>query len=82
MATAFLALLLVACDAGYEATVRNNLDEDVTLKFAFDSGQLTDEGAGPLHPGRFASVGKVGPPGERLLSASDPDNSLVTDSRL
>jgi len=59
MATAFLAVLLVACDAGYEATVRNDLDEDVTLKLAFDSGQLG-----------------------RLLSASDPDTSLVTDSRL
>ena len=84
-ATAVLALLLVACDAGYEATVRNDLDEDVTLKFAFDSGQLTDEGAGPLHPGRFASVGKVGAPGERptlLLKAFDLKGNLVFCRRL
>jgi len=37
MATVLLALLAVACDAGYSATIRNDLDQDVILKFAFDS---------------------------------------------
>ena len=79
VATAFLAVFMVACDQGYEATVRNDLEQDVILKFAFDSGQLIDEGAGPLHPGRFASVGKVGGPGERprlLLKAFDLQGNL------
>jgi hypothetical protein len=85
IAIALLAVFAAACDAGYEATVRNDLDEDVTVKFAFDSGQLTDEGAGPLHPGRFASVGKVGAPGERptlLLKAFDLRGDLVFCRRL
>jgi hypothetical protein len=85
MATVLLALLAVACDAGYSATIRNDLDQDVILKFAFDSGQLTDEGAGPLHPGRFASVGKVGAPGERpilLLKACDLQGNVVFCRRL
>jgi len=82
---AFLAVFMVACDQGYEATVRNDLEQDVILKFAFDSGQLIDEGAGPLHPGRFASVGKVGGPGERprlLLKAFDLQGNVVFCRRL
>jgi hypothetical protein len=85
IATALLALLMVGCDVGYFATIRNDLDQDVTLKFAVDSGRLLDEGAGPLHPGRFASVGKVGGPGERptiVVKAFDLQGILVFCRRL
>jgi hypothetical protein len=85
IASALLALLVVGCDVGYEATVRNDLDQDVIVKFAIDSGQLIDEGAGPLHPGRFASVGKVGGPGERptiLVKAFDLQGNLLFCRRL
>jgi hypothetical protein len=85
IATALIAVVLVGCDAFYAATIRNDLDQDVTVKFAFDSSDLVDEGAGPLHPGRFASVSKVGGPGERptlLLKAFDMQGNLVFCRRL
>ena len=80
-----LAVLIVGCDKGYSATIRNDLDQDVIVKFAFDSERLIDEGGGPLHPGRFASVGKVGAPGEQprlLLKAFDLQGNLVFCRRL
>jgi len=85
IAAAFLAVFIVACDEGYEATVRNDLDQDVNVKFAFDSGQLVDEGRGPLHPGRLTSVGKVSGPGEHptiLIKAFDLQGNLVFCKRL
>ena len=69
-----VAVFIVGCDKGYSATIRNDLDQDVIVKYAFDSERLIDEGGGPLHPGRFASVGEVRAPGLRpklLLKAFD-----------
>jgi hypothetical protein len=80
-----LAVFIVGCDKGYSATIRNDLDQDVIVKYAFDSERLIDEGGGPLHPGRFASVGEVNGPGLRpklLLKAFDLQGLLVFCRRL
>jgi len=75
-----LAVFIVGCDKGYSATIRNDLDEDVIVKYAFDSQHLIDEGGGPLHPGRFTSVGMVSGPGRQpklLLKAFDLQGNQV-----
>jgi len=59
-ATAVLALLLVACDAGYEATVRNDLDE------AWPWSSHSTRANWPMRvPGRCLRV--VSPQSERSL---------------
>ena len=80
-----VAVFIVGCDKGYSATIRNDLDQDVIVKYAFDSERLIDEGGGPLPPRRFASVGEVRGPGLRpkpLLKAFDLQGNLVFCRRL
>ena len=76
---------MLACDEGYAATLRNDLDQDVTVKYAFDSGHLIDEGHGPLHPGRLTSVGMVTAPGGHptlLIKAFDLQGNVVFCRRM